>query len=258
MTTTPTVPQSLADLPTSVLAQEARQNIAHYLVDRRPHDDPYAFELFRRALALGNQDAWTALYDLYGTLVKAWVAQHLPPALAEASEALVNDAFFRLFHAIDATRFGQFPSTPSLLAYLKACASSVVSDHLRSLRAHRAEEAVANLDHEIILADPGEEVLAQLFASEIWEAISAGISEEERLILQVICILGWPARKLQLLAPERFPTVKEIYRLKRNLMERLRRNRQLQTAHRTSCAGPRRHQPTIVLSPVSINKGVTK
>ncbi len=239
-TTTTTAIQGLADLPVGVLAQEARRNIARYLVDRRPQDDLYAFELFRRAIVQQDQDAWTELYNLYHSLVGIWIHQHLPPVYAEAGEALVNDAFFRLFHAIDARRFSQFPSAPSLLVYLRTCARCVVLDFLRAQLAHWPEEPMASPDHETVLADPAEEVMAQLFASEVWESIGAGVSEEEHLILQIICILGWPARKLQRLSPELFPSVEEIYRLKRNLMERLRRNRQLQAAYRTSCASTRR------------------
>ena len=69
--------------------------------------------------------------------------------------------------------------------------------------------------------------MTQLFASEVWQAIGKWVNEEERLVLQVICILGWPACTLQHLSPTQFPTAEDVYRIKRNVLERLRRNRQL-------------------------------
>src|SRR5260221_3061251 len=163
---TPTPSETVADLGVLALAEGARRNIARCLVDRRPHEDPYAFELFRRAIVQQDQDAWSALYDLYHILVGIWVHHHLPSAHAEAGDGLINEVFFRLFHAIDATRFGQFRSVPGLLAYLRTCARSVVTDFLRSHRAHQAEEPMDDLDYEVVLADPAEEVMAQLFASD--------------------------------------------------------------------------------------------
>ncbi len=240
MTTTTTATQSLANLPVATLLQQARCTMARYLADHQPYEDPYAFELFRRAIVESDQGAWSALYTLYQMLVRSWIHQHLPPAHAEAGDQLVNEVFYRLFHAIDATRFGQFRSAPGLLAYLKTCASSAVTDYLRSQRAHQAEEPMDDLDYEVVLADPAEEMMAQLHAQEVWEIIGAAVNERERLVLQVICMLGWPARTLLHLYPALFSTVEEVYTTKRTVLERLRRNRQLQAAYRTGRVAERR------------------
>ncbi len=229
---TPTASQGLADLRVTTLAQEARRNIARYLVDRRPNEDPYAFELFQRAIVQDDQDAWAVLYDLYHALVRNWIANRLAGDIhADICEALVNDAFVKFFRAIDATRFCQFASAPVLLAYLKTCACSVASDYLRSQRARQVEEPATELNHDLVLADPADEMMAQLFVDEIWEVIEMSVNEQERLVLQVICVLGWPARTLPRLYPALFPTVQDVYNTKRNVLERLRRNHQLRAAY---------------------------
>ena len=256
---TQTMNRSLADLSVATLAHETRAGIARYLADRRPNEDPYAFELFRRAIVESDQDAWAALYDLYHALVRNWIANHLAGDIhADVLEALVNDAFTKFFRAIPAARFSQFASAPVLLAYFKTCGHSVARDYVRHIRARQAEELVNEPDHEIVLADPAEEVMAHLFVEEVWETIGTLVDEQERLVLQVVCVLGWPARTLPRLYPALFPSVKDVYRIKRNVLERLRRNRQLQAAYRTSCAATRRRQPVTVLSPVSIHKGAMK
>ncbi|SRR6266699_2824308 len=226
---TPTTSLSLADLPVATLMQQARCDIARYLADRQPNEDPHTFELFRRAIVESDQDAWTALYDLYQFLVRNWIANRLAGDVsADVCEALTNDAFVKFFRAVDAKRFEGFDSILGLLAYLRMCARSVAADYRRSQHTHQAEEPAEYLDHEVVLADPAEEVMAHLFASEIWEVIGTNINEQERLVLQVTCVLGWPARTLQRLSPAQFPTVDDIYRIKRNVLERLRRNRRLQ------------------------------
>lgn len=229
----PTTSQNLADLRLATLAQEARRDIARYLADRRPNEDPYAFELFRRAIVESDQDAWAALYDLYHALVRSWIANRLAgDAHADVCETLVNDAFVKFFRAINATRFSQFPSAPGLLAYFKTCAHSVAADYLRSQRVHQVEEPMDDLDPEVVLVDPAEEVMAHLSAAEIWEIIGPNVNKQERMVLQVICVLGWPARTLPRLYPALFPTVQDVYTTKRNVLERLRRNHQLQAAYR--------------------------
>jgi DNA-directed RNA polymerase specialized sigma24 family protein len=252
---TQTMSQLVVDLSVATLTQEAHRNIARYLADRGHNEDPYAFELFRRAIVESDQDAWAALYGLYRALVRTWIANHLPTVHIDVCEALTNDAFVKFFRAVPAARFGQFPATPVLLAYLKTCARSVAADSLRSQRARQAEESMADFDHEIVLADPAEEVMMQMQAREIWEAIGAVVDEQEHLVLQVICVLGWPARTLPRLYPELFPTVQDVYRIKRNVLERLRRNRQLQAAYRTTCRDTAGRSKPTVLSPVSVNKG---
>src|SRR5207248_9139621 len=131
-----TTGRSLASLSVATLTQEARCGIARYLTDRRPNEDPHAFELFRRAIVQGDQDAWAGLYDLYHALVGNWITNRLAgDTHADVCEALVNDAFVKFFRAVPAARFSQFPSAPGLLAYLKTCARSVAADYLRSQRA---------------------------------------------------------------------------------------------------------------------------
>jgi hypothetical protein len=113
---------------------------------------------------------------------------------------------------------------------------SVAADYLRSQRVRQVEDLAADLNHEVVLADPAAEVMAQQFVGEIWEVIETSVNEQERLVLQVICMLGWLPR----LYPALFPTIQDVYNTKRKALERLRHNHQLQAAYRNYQTAERR------------------
>ncbi len=224
---THTTSQNLVDLTVATLTQETRCEIARSLADCRPNEGPCAFELFRRAIVQHDQDAWPAIYNLYHGFIITWISQRLPASHADAYETLVDDTFVKFFRAVDARRFEGFSSAPRRLAYLRTCACSVAADYLRSQRVYQVKEPLVESFQEVVLDDPAEEVMMQLFASKVWQAIGKWVNEEERLVLQGICILGWPAYTLQHLSPTQFPTAEDVYRIKGDVLERLRRNRQL-------------------------------
>ena len=101
----------------------------------------------------------------------------------------------------------------------------------RSRQARSREEPLEFTDQEeSVLDDPADIVATQLAAQELWQIIwGEATSAEERLILQVICALGKSPRQLQQSYPLLFPSVEDIYRIKRNVLERLRRNHWLLT-----------------------------
>jgi len=79
-----------------------------------------------------------------------------------------------------------------------------------------------------VLDDPADIAAAELAAQELWQIIGREVpSVEERLILQIVCALGLSPRELQRRYSHLFASVEDIYRIKRNVLERLRRNKEL-------------------------------
>ncbi len=71
-------------------------------------------------------------------------------------------------------------------------------------------------------------MIDQLAAREVWHIIDSEVTcQDERLIFQQVIVLGWPPREVQRCYPALFPGVRDVYRVKRNVLERLRRNHQL-------------------------------
>lgn len=225
------------------LVQAARREIAAFLRGQ-PTDDACAFALFRRAIAGGDELAWSGLYDLYHAVVEAWIARQAPAQSHEDREVLVNECFAKFYRSISPEKLKRFPSVRALLAYLKTCARSVTLDYRRAQQAHWREEPLEFTDQEgPVLDDPADLVATQLEAQELWQVIwREATSAQERLIIQVVCVLGRTPRQLQQSYPLFFPTIEDVYRIKRNLLERLRRNHRL-LALRVDRPGELDHRP---------------
>ncbi|MGB8346587.1 MAG: hypothetical protein WCD86_17000 [Ktedonobacteraceae bacterium] len=216
---------SLERLPVADLVQGARQETMLFL-RKLPTDGSHAFELFRRALALRDDAAWAGLYDLYRIVVKSWVLQRASLIFIDDLDALVNETFAKFAQAIDARKWPDFSQARALLAYLKSCAGSVVADNWRFRQRWSRDDPLDTVEQGLFLDDPADTIVEQLAARDLWRVMCSAISsEEERLVLQIVIAQGEPPRELQQCYPVLFPTIDDVYRVKRNLLERLRRNR---------------------------------
>ena len=86
------------------LIQEARQEIAQFLHDHQATDDACAFELFRRAIVLRDEQAWAGLYELYNAVVSSWILRLVPKLANEDLDALVNGTFAKFACALPAEK----------------------------------------------------------------------------------------------------------------------------------------------------------
>jgi len=206
---------------------------AHREIQAHPHTQPtataYAFELFRRAIGQRDEQAWSGLYELYHAMVSSWMLRRAPALVAEDLAALVNEVFAKFFRSIGPEKLKNFPSVGSLLAYLKCCTSSVWADYCRSQLTRQREDPLESLPQQsLMLDDFAASVIDQLTAQEAWAMIAGAVpAQEERLILVLVCSQGWSPAKLQHRYPCLFPSVEDVYRRRRNVCERLRRNQEL-------------------------------
>jgi DNA-directed RNA polymerase specialized sigma24 family protein len=177
--------------------------------------------LFRRAIVEGDQAAWETLYGRYRRLVGSWLRRHsASPLVGEADDYLINRTFERFWLYVKPERFDSFAGLPALLQYLKLCAHGVLMDEVRS-QARR--QAMHGCDHAQPpnLDDIGEREAAHI----LWQAISAEVRDElERLIATLSFVQGLKPREIYKQHPEQFADVAEVYRIKRNLLDRLRRD----------------------------------
>lgn len=190
----------------------------------RQLDDAVTYACFRRAIVERDQRAWAALDCQYRPLVRHWVYQHPAwPGSGDDADYWTNRAFERFFVAVTPERFAAFPALPSLLRYLKLCVHSTLLDAVRAREAvalHLLEE-----DEHPSGEDVAERVSADLSGSELWAAIlGVAQDEQERLAAQLCLALGMAPRAVHARCPEQFPSVADVYRVKRNLLDRLRRS----------------------------------
>jgi DNA-directed RNA polymerase specialized sigma24 family protein len=197
---------------------------------QQPYEPAYAYELFRRALVEHDQGAWEHIFAQYRPLVEHWVRRTGAFTLCgESSEYFVSAAFARFWRAIPAERFRSFPTLAALLNYLRRCASCVVID---SARAHAAsdylpEEAINWNDQRLAHAD--EEATDRVSRSEFWHLVDELLNTEaERVIVRSSFLLGMKPGDIYNERRDLFQGVGEVYALKRNILSRLRRSKELQ------------------------------
>jgi DNA-directed RNA polymerase specialized sigma24 family protein len=184
------------------------------------------FELLRRAVASGDQAAWEAIFAQYRGLVLAWVRRHPAlSALPEDDDYWVNRTFERFWSAVGPERFGMFTGLAAALRYLKMCAHSVILDAVRAQGAARDEPLPEHLTARGDAADPAAIVGSELAGRALWETVRAALSDDdERLVAELCFALDLKPREVYARHPDQFASVADVYRVKRNVLDRLRRN----------------------------------
>ena len=196
--------------------------------------DAACYELFRRAIEQHDAEAWADIAQHYRGLLAAWAAQSSAHAMcAELPGDIADQALARAWAALSSARFSAFPHIATLMAYLRACVRATLIDQVREQASQL--RAVQSLESTIVSSTPEQAVLQELDRTEIWRLIMQITSNlEERIIVRESLVYALPPREIQARHPELFADVGEFYRVKRNLINRFQRNRDLERLWRES------------------------
>jgi hypothetical protein len=191
---------------------------------REPSRDDFCLELLRRAIVDGDQAAWGAILAQYRGMILSWLRKGYGTAMRdEDDDHWVNRTFERFWQAVGPQRFADFPSLATLLQYLKQCAITALLDDARQRARERLEER-ANAS-ELPTADPEPLALGSLAQEDLWSLVLAETQNEaDRLVAHESFHLSLKPGEIQERHPEQFASTADVYRVKRNLLDRLRRN----------------------------------
>src|SRR6266487_5893640 len=203
------------------LAAQCLRELGNY---RRgePCTDTYGLELLHRATIQDNQEAWSWVQHCFGGLVRGWLRRHPKREVAcrlESEENYVAQTFERFWQATASTRHVEFNTLAAALQYLRASLNGVILDTLRAYARPR----------EVMLPESGEagELQAEDTADrgEVWEALQTMLADEhEKRLAYLLFHCGLKPREIVRFCPQEWSDVREIYRLRRNVMERLLHN----------------------------------
>ncbi|HEU5103280.1 MAG TPA: hypothetical protein VFU22_29870 [Roseiflexaceae bacterium] len=190
--------------------------------------DAACYELFRRAIEQRDADAWADIAQNYRGLLAAWAAQSSAGYVSvEPPGDIADQALARAWAALSSAHFSAFPHIATLMAYLRTCVRATVIDQAREQASQ--QRAVQSLESTIVSSTPEQTVLQALDRSEIWRLIMEITSRpEERVIVYESLVYALPPRAIQARHPDMFADVADVYRVKRNLINRFQRNRDLQ------------------------------
>lgn len=212
-------------MPVGDLAHRCEQETERYF-HQQSYDSTYCFELFRRAIQRTDQAAWGIICNQYQPLVSGWVRQH--PGFQDSGEEIqyfVNGAFSKIFTTITPIRFDGFSDVGGLLRYLKLCVHSVIVDYNRSAEQanlYPLEEAMDNAS-----TDPPveEQEMDRAYQQAFWDWVNARLNDDkERAVIYGSFVLALKPQQIFDLFRHRFSDIDEIYRVKQNVISRLRRD----------------------------------
>jgi len=220
---------TLRDVSLAELGRRCREETLRFL-RAEPRDDSFCFEVFERAVVRREDDAWATIVAQYRGIVLAYVGQHSAATMMrEPDDYWVNRAFQRFWSAVGPERFGQFPDLAALLKYLKLCVHSVLMDEIRARRA-----AAANSLDEIPETVPSSSanaersVVGKLAGEQLWATITAELQDEaEEVVAYLSFTRELKPSEIYDRHPRLYASVADVYRIKRNLIERLRRSPQV-------------------------------
>jgi RNA polymerase sigma factor (sigma-70 family) len=209
----------------SALADRCMREIEKYRRNE-PYNDQYCLEIFHRAMVKHDHEAWELLQKNFSPTVRAWIRNHPNRDSAcrhQPEEDYVHDTFVRVWQASTRNTL-EFDSMAAALRYLKLSLQAAIIDALRAYSrpkevplpepgsdTHHAEEPATEDDYE---------------SHDLWEIFKSLLpNERERRLAYLLYVCGLKAREIVRYRPEEFSDIHEIYRLTRNIIERLTRNR---------------------------------
>lgn len=197
----------------------------------------FCFELFRRSIAERDQQCWAEIYRQYQKLVIRWTADHISPMqqIGDTTvEELVLDAFTSFWRAYTEDKLAKANGVGSVLMYLKSCVATSVAQARR-----KAERTIAQAEWDQFVVDSAtannnksvrtdESVLEQIEREQLWQIVeSCCHDEKDQIIARLGLVSNLKPRVISKMHPDLFANVEEIYELRRNLKNRLRRNEEL-------------------------------
>lgn len=199
---------------------------------RDAYDPHFCYELFRRAVTEQNQRAFAFLYTQYTPLVTGWVERH--PSFRNAHEEtqyFVNRAFEKFWRALSAEKFLQFADLKALLGYLKLCTHSVLIDYTRSRQVEVLDEETgdSSLMDLAASAHMEDDALQQAARRDFWALIRSRLTgEKEEAVIYGSFVMALKPAELQAYYAHLFTDIKDVYRTKQNVLDRLRRDLEIQ------------------------------
>jgi DNA-directed RNA polymerase specialized sigma24 family protein len=193
----------------------------------RPNSDAFGVELFRRAVADRDPSAWEAVVQQYRGLVRTWVRGHAAYASSRAdADDIAIHAFARFWSAVGPDKQAVFTELAASMRYLKMCVHSVLLDEVRAL-ARTPEPSAGEQDAEELAVEHDSEdlVFSRLAAAELWGAVTRALTDEaERLVVYLSYARGLKPSAIWARHSDRFASVADVHRVKRNALDHLRRS----------------------------------
>ncbi len=219
-----TLPEPLELLPqvmnVTELADHCMSEVNNYR-HGEPSDDQYGVELFRRALMRRDALAWEIVQQRFNGMMLHWMRSHPMRKAAsrfDSEENYVAQAFTRFWQATAGNQEIEFRTLAAVLRYLRASLNGTILD---TLRAYSRAQEMPLPEH----GEPEEPFAEDRDDSrELWEVIRSLIPDErQQRVAYLLFHCHLKPREIVHFCSQEFSEVREVYRLRRSIFERLLR-----------------------------------
>ena len=212
------------DMSLTELSDRCSGEVRRYMHEEA-HNDDYCLEIFRRAMLQNDAHAWELLMQRFHSLLVGWVRRHPNREIAyrlDSEENYVAFAFERFWRVTVRNNSLEFNTLASALAFLRACLNSAVIDTLRGY----ARSNEVPLPEPGFAEEPAMDDTIDGESCETWEIIKSLLpNKREQRVAYLLYHCGLKPREIVQFCPQEFDDVREIYRLIRNIRDRLERNK---------------------------------
>jgi hypothetical protein len=189
---------------------------------KEANDERYCLEIFHRALVLRNEQAWDMLSRRFSGTILGWLRRH---PYRETAYRLHNEADYvaltieRLWMVTVRNQSLEFQSLAGALKFMRASLNCVIID---AMRGQTKEMAIPETGFdEPVAPDPDD-------GSELWEIIKSMVpGEREKRLAYLLFHCNLKPRQVVQFCPQEFSDVREIFRMKRNILDRLQRRKDI-------------------------------
>ncbi len=206
-------------------------------------DSPFCMEIFRRAVIPGQEDeAWEAIYTIFGPLVRAWTNSVMRMSLPEYdAEDFIQETFFTFFNRLKTnTDLLERNQIAVILGYLKMVAKSTV---MRRIRDHRTMKRstdnnlslglLQDVGLEPYIVDPKQSFESDVEDTETARAIYDRIkelttNEQEQAVVDLYLLLNYRPREILRKRPDLFENGITVYRAIQAITRRIMKDDEIQ------------------------------
>jgi hypothetical protein len=188
-----------------------------------PADELTTLERCRHAIKQRDERAWEQVSQHWRGVLIRWLLLHpcASVALEEAAPEHYVEAALRNFWQATTrpdTPQQTFSTLADVLSYLRCCLNSALLDAVRQAR--QCQHGVAAVVAQEMGSQPHHEP-----AEDLWRWIEQALPERrERLLVVLRYVQGYQPCELVAAHPQAFPSVREVDRLERAILVRLRRH----------------------------------
>ena len=205
-------------LRNEALATQCLKELVHFQRGK-PCDERFGLELLRRATLEGDPDAWEWVQHCFKDVARGWLHRHPSREKAmnlESEENYIALAFGRFWQATAFNKKIEFRTIAAAMQYLRASLNGAIIDTLRTY--NRPNEVSLPGTRETV--EPSTEDLDESY--EVLRILQSHLHDpRERRLVSLLYYYGLKPREIVRFCPQEWNDVREIYCLRRKIMDRL-------------------------------------